>query len=196
MAVLQSDSIDKKLVEVADMGRMSEIRRIAFFTHTGGYATHKIKGLVRALSDRFDLPDIIMSILIRSSHNVYFFDESEEEVLRQLSEIKAKKKGVTARKVLVRMIHDRFAKLHKQVLQEQQWSAQYRKGDLIPQLSRELMFASINDTHVLKGHFNSSNMHLRDMAKEFANTLDREDMTPEIIEEGWNLFEVSGIMNS
>lgn len=177
------------------MGRLGEIRKIAFFAETGGYAFHKVKALLAAISSRFDLPDIIMVELSRTNRHMYLFDKSEEEILEALGKVKAKKKGKTSPKVLARMVRDRLVKIHGFVVETR--NDRYRSHMKIPPLSWEVLAkAKTEDSRVLEKHFDGVSYRFRDKIKECTRTIQREDITLEILREGWDLFEVAGVMDS
>jgi hypothetical protein len=120
--------------------------------------------------------------------------------LEVLNTIKQRKRGKTPHKVLVKMLFTRFRSLQGRI----EWlkvtqrdvtdehGREFRGYDYkVPVLTREELTPK-NLTALCCG----STPHIREKAEETAKVLRREDMTTDVIDEAWELFKTSLVMDA
>jgi hypothetical protein len=200
MKITHCDKITSFLTMLAKQKQLKVARPLAIFSTSS--CTSTAEEFVKILSATYPgLPDLTRGVATKSGTSFYFVD-SEEEVLRKLEMAKKDlKKGKTAPKVLVSMIYTRIVKIQNQidamedsvqqmtsnqVAGHQSWAHNWVK----PVITRE--------TLTTRDQLISSNMGwaAENAQNDLINVATRPDVTEEIFDQAWALWEAYTIMQS
>jgi len=199
-----SPEIAELLTELARRKQLKLARELGVWSSNTS-RTHYVMEFAQVLSAKYggNLPDMVYGAA-QTSDTTVFFDEPEAVIVAKLKAVKPKKRGKTAPKVLVRMIYRRLLDLKKSMdnfaemkADEQAraaanpqnapaklWTDQYE----VPELTKETMVDLTTFAKVLPA--------TRQHAKEVKDVATREDVTDEIRDLAWGLFEAHLIMES
>lgn len=155
-----------------------------------------IAQVLKLLNKKHTLPCSVTTASVQKSRKrwwVFVYDCDEPTALRRVeTEVK---RGAVSPKVLARMVADRIVKTADR--------AKYHQNVQVPMpaVTREL-FTEEGFKKALQMTYKSKRFrHLKRkqevpyLLAEVQFILSREDMTPDVVDDGWNLYKVRGVMN-
>jgi len=159
-----------------------------------------IAQVLKLLNKKHGLPCSVTTASVQKSRKrwwVFVYDCDEPTALRRVeAEVK---RGAVSPKVLARMVADRIAKTADRIKYHN--SDDPKVKSRIPTLTREL-FTEEGLNKALDMVYNISRYkhmrHFRDvpyLLTEVKFVVDRDDITSDVIDDGWNLYKVRGVMN-
>jgi len=204
MQVNHSPKISEVLTNLAKQKQLKHAKKLGLW-HTNLTRVSLLRSFAETLGNKYGIPDLVFGTSRESATSI-FFDEPEAIVLQKLEAIKPSKKGKTALKVLVKMIYSRIVKLQKQIdnidfMAQQQLQAQaqmqaqtpsYNAGGWAqnwtsPIITRKMLI----DVSSLPSHYG-----LNSVAEDLVLVATREDVTEEILNQAWDLWETRTVMVS
>jgi len=178
------------LTDLADDKRLVRARPLAIFATTSD-PTAAID-FVKILAEKYpSIPSLVYGIAF-ASRTTFFFDEPKEIIIEKLYAIRASR-GKTAPKVIVKMLYERMIKLHdlldnlrtcQKTCDAQSYFTAYE--------APELTFESMVD----QDYFKKSTHVIKITARKVYRVATRVDVTPEILQQAWDLYQTYIIMKS
>lgn len=172
---------------------LAQVKKLAVFSNTGYFRHHPI---VNALFEAGVLDaDLILATASRPNGFVanLVFVGDEASMLEKIGrlEVKPRKKMPTPPNVLVKMVASRLSKMHDAIDGENKYRVPTVGPNALPALPPLEFEDLIGDMSRFNGGW-----EVRRLAEELVSVLNRQDMTPEVVQKAWDTYSVKAVMAS
>jgi len=203
MFVQHSEELNRLVAQKSDAGCFAQIRKKAMFERQGRF--HSTVDVVESLARHgLFMPGVSVTRVTLQRGSITFtflFAGNVDAVYAMVRAIPIPKKGKTASSVLVKMAHMRVRNLQKSIDMHNEFVERYRENQphmkerlkTIPDIRR----SDIESPDQLYGIENAAfygqpNRPFSEMRKFIA----RDDVTSDVVQAGWDLFQVERVQES
>lgn len=190
MRITHSEKISDLLTNLARKKQLKHARPLALYSTTSNTAA--AEELVKRVCTKYPgTPDLIRGVA-RTSDTSFFFDKPEAVVVQELEAIKPRRKGKTAPKVKVKMVYTRVVKLWRAIQNLERIVGNdthgYYTSWVVPTLTREALVPGLNYDKI------QTDWGARKAAIAVGTLLERDDITEDVVDEAWVLFQTHRVM--
>jgi hypothetical protein len=189
--ITYSEEISQLLTQLARRKRLKFARPLALYATPSN--TAEARALLRIVCEKYPGAPNFVTGIAKTSDTTFFFDKPEEVVLEELRNLKVPRKGKTAPKVLVKMIYTRLVKLKDacDILLECQRDDQ--RGFFTKYAVPPIVFDELTSVPLA---FQKTTPNIRQLKEDVVGVTTRDDVTPEILVQAWDLYQTHLIMST
>lgn len=190
MRITHSSEISEILTRMARQKHLKYARPLALYSTAAN--TAEAEAFVKVVCGKYPGAPSLVRGVAKTSDTSFYFDKPEAQVLQELANVKVPRKGKTAPKVMARMVYTRLIKV-KAAVDNVKECIRKDHGAYWSQYSApDLTFEGLRDV----GEFRKSTHNVRQLMEDLVAVTTREDITPEILEQAWDLFQAHCVMDS